>query len=207
MSESRMQTFRVVESEPEASLHPRAIWEHWQKHVIWDPRTYYGALESCAATIYLFSLYQRPFEPFMVILATIILCVVIPLHWFSNYRRASNILTSARTHLFALLCLTVLLFIGQIFYMTLARPYCQYSGCDLIDLLTTLGWIAAVISTAAAFVVFKASTSRKKDPLMAELPSPVDLEDDSRHALWSGTADIADAIEDDSLEPEGQLRL
>lgn len=48
MPESRMETFRVIESEPEASLHPRAIWEHWKKHVIWDPRTYYGVLSLLA---------------------------------------------------------------------------------------------------------------------------------------------------------------
>ncbi|KAF9556867.1 hypothetical protein CPC08DRAFT_710853 [Agrocybe pediades] len=159
MSESRMQTFRVVESEPEASLHPRAIWEHWQKHVIWDPRTYYGALADTSVVVLTNNNMQELWNPV------------------------------------------------QLQFISFRCTKCQYSGCDLIDLLTTLGWIAAIISTAAAFVVFKASTSRKKDPLMAELPSPVDLEDDSRQALWSGTADIADAIEDDSLEPEGQLRL
>jgi len=40
-----IETLRIVESEVEVSLHPRAIWKHWQKNGIWDPRTYYGLLE------------------------------------------------------------------------------------------------------------------------------------------------------------------
>jgi len=64
------------------------------------------------------------------------------------------------------------------------------------------------VASIAAYVVYNGARNRRKDALLAELPSPVDVpEDADERALWTGTADIADGIEDDSLEPEGQLRL
>ena len=37
-----VQALRIVDSDPEASLDPRAIWKHWKEWVLWDHRTYYG---------------------------------------------------------------------------------------------------------------------------------------------------------------------
>ena len=50
------------------------------------------------------------------------------------------------------------------------------------------------------------TTSRKpiKDPVLAELSSPIDIESPN---LPHWNSNVADGIEDDSLEPEGQVRL
>jgi hypothetical protein len=57
-----------------------------------------------------------------------------------------------------------------------------------------------------SYVVYSIARNPRKDPILAELPSPIDLQDDTSRAPWFN-ADVADGIEDDSIEPEGQLRL
>jgi hypothetical protein len=56
------------------------------------------------------------------------------------------------------------------------------------------------------YVVYSTARNPRKDPILAELPSPIDLEDDTSRTPWSNVA-VADGIEDDDIEPEGQLRL
>jgi hypothetical protein len=56
------------------------------------------------------------------------------------------------------------------------------------------------------YVVYSIARNPRKDPILAELPSPIDLEDDTSRTPWSDAA-VADGIEDDDIEPEGQLRL
>lgn len=55
-------------------------------------------------------------------------------------------------------------------------------------------------------MVYSIARNPRKDPILAELPSPIDLEDDTSRTPWSNAA-VADGIEDDNIEPEGQLRL
>ena len=55
-------------------------------------------------------------------------------------------------------------------------------------------------------MVYSVARNPRKGPILAELPSPIDLEDDTSRTPWSNAA-VADGIEDDNIEPEGQLRL
>ena len=57
-----------------------------------------------------------------------------------------------------------------------------------------------------SYVVYSTARKPHKDPILAELPSPIDLEDDTGRTPWFNSA-VADGIEDDNLEPEGLLRL
>ena len=57
----------------------------------------------------------------------------------------------------------------------------------------------------AITVVWTVTRNPRKDVTLAELPSPTASEDYYRPA-WS-SANVADGIEDDSLEPEGDIRL
>jgi hypothetical protein len=57
----------------------------------------------------------------------------------------------------------------------------------------------------AITVVWTTTHNPRKDLTLAELPSPTDSEDYYRPA-WS-SANVAGGIEDDSLDPEGQVRL
>ena len=57
----------------------------------------------------------------------------------------------------------------------------------------------------AATVVWTVTRNPRKDFALAELPSPTGSENYYRPA-WS-SANVADGIEDDSLEPDGQVRL
>jgi hypothetical protein len=57
----------------------------------------------------------------------------------------------------------------------------------------------------AAIVIWTVTLNPRKDFALAELPSPTDSENYYRPA-WS-SANVADGIEDDSLEPEGQVML
>jgi len=57
-----------------------------------------------------------------------------------------------------------------------------------------------------SYIVYSVARNPRKGPILAELPSPIDLEDDTSRTPWSNAA-VADGIEDDNIEPEGQLRL
>ena len=39
---TRLQDIRITPTHDELSLHPRAVWNHWKKYMLWDHRTYYG---------------------------------------------------------------------------------------------------------------------------------------------------------------------
>lgn len=67
-----------------------------------------------------------------------------------------------------------------------------------------LSFLLLVLFTT--YVVYSIARNPRKDPILAELPSPIDLEDDTSRTPWSNAA-VADGIEDDNIEPEGQLRL
>lgn len=54
-------------------------------------------------------------------------------------------------------------------------------------------------------MVYNVARNPIKDPVLAELPSPISIEDEATFA-WAG-GNVADGIEDDSVEPEGQVRL
>lgn len=57
----------------------------------------------------------------------------------------------------------------------------------------------------AVIVLWTISHNPRKDSALAELPSPTDSENYYR-PVWS-SANVADGIDDDALEPEGQVRL
>ena len=57
----------------------------------------------------------------------------------------------------------------------------------------------------AVTVIWTVTYNPRKDSALAELPSPIDSEHDYR-PIWS-SANVADGIDDDSAEPEGQVRL
>lgn len=54
-------------------------------------------------------------------------------------------------------------------------------------------------------MVYNVARNPIKDPLLADLPSPISIEDEATFA-WAG-ANVAEGIEDDLIEPEGQVRL
>ncbi|PPQ76644.1 hypothetical protein CVT26_013898 [Gymnopilus dilepis] len=231
-------TLRIIESDEEASLHPRAIWNHWRKSVIWDPRSYYGALEFIAAVISLLAFVQmqsssRYYEvttPWFAIQklwsGMLIGLGVAPLHWFSNHRQTSNFFTRALTHICVLLTIALILFISEAFSI-FDKPYeCGYgrNECELMNTLNTCVWLSIVLLLIATFVVFVNARRPRKPPVpplpsappeeasapegasnAAIGPSIADYEDESQ-AAWA-TVNVADGIEDDSAEPEGQLRL
>jgi len=208
-------TLRIVESIEEASLHPRAIWNHWKKNVIWDPRSYYGVLEFGAAVISLLSVQTIsdsrwgafPWYGIQKLCSGISLGLVVsPLHWYSNHRQSAHLLTRVRTHFYVLLFLAVTLFLSEIF------PIQEAPACNICEVRNTLNaciWLSILLLLAAAYVIFTVARNPRRDPVLAELPSPtaagINFEDDSQ-AAWA-SVNVADGIEDDSLEPEGQLRL
>ncbi|KDR79377.1 hypothetical protein GALMADRAFT_223599 [Galerina marginata CBS 339.88] len=215
-------TLRIIESDAEASLHPRDIWNHWKKHVIWDPRSYYGVLEFGAALIALLSVLEIqtitgydhpgsfPWYAVQKLWSGILLGLgVSPLHWYSNHRQSAHLLTRVRTHLYVLLFLGVTLFISQIFLIQEPPPCYGSNGCEVRNTLNTCIWLSILFLFIAAFIVYTVARNPRKDPVLAELPSPtaagIDFEDETQ-AAWA-SVNVADGIEDDSAEPEGQLRL
>lgn len=63
----------------------------------------------------------------------------------------------------------------------------------------------------AIFVIWRNSRIPAKDPFLAQLPSYVGDEeeaeiDDEATLAWA-SVNVADGIEDDSLEPQGHVRL
>jgi len=232
-------TLRIVESDEEASLHPRAIWNHWKKSVIWDPRSYYGALEFLAALISLLaclemqksSRFREVTTPWYAIQklwsGMLIGFGIAPLHWFSNHRQSSNLFTRARTHICVLAALALILFIFEVFSV-FDKPYeCGYGryDCEFMNTMNSCIWLSIVLLLITTFVVYS-NARRPRKPPMAPLssaaagsatapeaaaenatagPAIEDYEDDSQ-AAWA-SVNVADGIEDDSMEPEGQLRL
>ncbi|KAF8900692.1 hypothetical protein CPB84DRAFT_1778694 [Gymnopilus junonius] len=232
-------TLRIVESDEEASLHPRAIWNYWKKSVIWDPRSYYGVLEFLAALISLFACLEMqrasrirevttPWYAIQKLWSGMLIGFgVSPLHWFSNHRQSPNLLTRARTHICVLLALALILFVSEAFSI-FDRPYeCGYGryNCEFMHTMNSCIWFSIVILLAATFVVYS-NARRPRKPLVNPLPSTVAdstttdetapanalagpaIEDygDESQAAWA-SVNVADGIEDDSMEPEGQLRL
>ena len=83
---------------------------------------------------------------------------------------------------------------------TFALPFTEYPFSSELQLSS----LPLVLFTT--YVVYSITRNPRKDPILAELPSPIDLEDDTSRTPWSN-ATVADGIEDDNIEPEGQLRL
>lgn len=210
-----LETLRIVESEVEVSLHPRAIWNHWQKNVIWDPRTYYGLLEFIGVLIVVVSFTGfnregglfREEPPVNYIIQQLwtgvfIVSAVSPLHWFSNHRASTNFLTRNVSHVAVMLILVFTISVAQIFPYSSSGDYPPKS----VFVANLFIWLSIPILLFTSYLVYAAARNPRKDPILAELPSPIDLEDDSCRAPWSDAA-VADGIEDDNREPEGQLRL
>jgi len=197
-------TLRIIPSEEEASLHPRAIWNHWKKGVIWDHRTYYGVLEFIGVCCLIFGItdIRRAF------MGVFILCCVAPLHWYGNQRNSTHILTRVTVHVAILTVLLTFLLLFNVLSLFDGGYVCGYDcGSERLQALQavdTLMWLAVPALMAALFALYSSSRNPPKDPILAELPSPMDVEDD--RPGWA-SANVADGIEDDSLEPEGQVRL
>ncbi|KIM38593.1 hypothetical protein M413DRAFT_447798 [Hebeloma cylindrosporum] len=205
-----IETLRIVESE--VSLHPRAIWSHWQKeNVVWDPRTYYGILEFIGVLIVLLSfLALNPeggrFRVNYYIIQQLwtgvfILLAISPLHWFSNHRTSTIFLTRSRSHVAIMLTLVLIITATQVFRFSSRNG--AFAEAKLLDFFI---WLSIPILLFATYVVYSIVRNPRKDPILAELPSPIDLDDDTSRTPWSNAA-VADGIEDDDIEPEGQLRL
>jgi len=207
-----IETLRIVESD--VSLHPRAIWSHWKKNVVWDPRTYYGVLEFIGVLIVLLSFQALNPEhgPFggrlpvnyiiqQLCTGVFILLVVSCLHWFSNHRTSTSFLTRSSSHVAVMLILVLIISATRIFSMSSRND--SSSETELTDLFILLSIPILLFTT---YVVYSNARNPRKDPILAELPSPIDLEDDTFRTPWSNAA-VADGIEDDNIEPEGQLRL
>ncbi|PPQ79458.1 hypothetical protein CVT25_002620 [Psilocybe cyanescens] len=204
-------TLRIIESDEEASLHPRAIWNHWKKNVIWDPRSYYGVLEFFGMlVIYLLYMTLQDMEDdvwYRLTKFTSGLLLSVPiaiLHWYSNNRRSASILTRSKTHLYTLLFIAVKIFVSQLIGLQISLK-CRYN-CELRNYVDFLLWLSILILFWTSYVVYTLARNPRKDPILAELPSPIDLPEDESQRAWASLT-IADGIEDDSLEPEGQLRL
>jgi len=211
-----VQTLRIVDSDPEASLNPRAIWKHWKEKVLWDHRTYYASLEFIAGLVLTLGLVQYP--PFYqdsvlnimqrLVEPLLVLSGIIPIHWYSNQRNSNHALTKARSHLLILASLTVTLFVCQVLAFFLPSECINRRwGCndEVKRNINLLLWLAIAISVASLYVVYNVARNPIKDPLLAELPSPISIEDEATFA-WAG-ANVADGIEDDPVELEGQVRL
>lgn len=212
-----VQTLRIVDSDPEASLNPRAIWKHWKERVLWDHRTYYALLEFIAGLVLILGLTQYPpfyqdnglnimqrlVEPLLVLLG------IVPIHWYSNQRNSNHALTKARSHLLILASLTMTIFVCQVvaFFSPSECTNRRWGRCEdeVKTNINLLLWLAVAILVASLYVVYNVARNPIKDPLLAELPSPIDIEDEATFA-WAGI-NVADGIEDDSIEPEGQVRL
>ncbi|KAF8960820.1 hypothetical protein BDZ97DRAFT_1832018 [Flammula alnicola] len=209
----RVESLRIVESDPEASLHPRDIWNYWKKNVIWDPRTYYGLLESIGVLVCLFSfveLQQVSFRfwaddsPTLQLFTGVLLLLAIsPLHWYSNHRHSSHFLTRSRSHLAVLLILALTIFVLK---LQISSSYTCQAGCEMMVSVNIFLWVSIFILIFTAYLIYSLARNPRKDPILAELPSPIDVEDDQGRLPWT-EATVADGIEDDSLEPEGQVRL
>ncbi|EDR14557.1 uncharacterized protein LACBIDRAFT_305267 [Laccaria bicolor S238N-H82] len=212
-----VQTLRIVDSDPEASLNPRAIWKHWKERVLWDHRTYYALLEFIAGLVLILGLTQYPpfyqdnglnimqrlVEPLLVLLG------IVPIHWYSNQRNSNHALTkSAKSSRFSHL-LNAPTDAGAVAKMKL-KQISTYSFGWLLQYVRACPTSCSVAHiclqvVASLYVVYNVARNPIKDPLLAELPSPIDIEDEATFA-WAGI-NVADGIEDDSIEPEGQVRL
>ncbi|KAF8908644.1 hypothetical protein CPB84DRAFT_1767155 [Gymnopilus junonius] len=212
-------TLRIVDSEEEASLHPRAIWNHWKKNVIWDPRSYYGILEFLAAFIMVIS---PRYANKNLCSGMLIGFGIAPLHWFSNHRQSSNLLTRARTHIFVLVALALILFVSEV-YAIFYKPYqCKYRYDCRMNPFVSLSIVTLLVATFVVYTNARRTRKRPVHPLpiaavdstttdeapVTNVPSGPAIEDyeDESQAAWA-TVRVADGIEDDSMEPEGQLRL
>ncbi|KAF8806764.1 hypothetical protein BYT27DRAFT_7140164 [Phlegmacium glaucopus] len=209
-----MASFRVVDSPEEASLHPRAIWNHCSTFFLWDHRSYYGMLEFIGALIMILGMPELntrySFERKSVSLirmgtGALLLLGVCPIHWYSNQRQSTHFLTKARTHLAILIFLITATFVSQVVSHFLHECF---FNCQVMDAMSTCLWLSILIRKyllIATTVVWTITRNPRKDFTLAELPSPTDSENYYRPA-WS-SANVADGIEDDSLEPEGQVQL
>jgi len=204
-------SFQVVDSPEEASLHPRAIWKHWKTYVLWDHRTYYAILEFIGVLIMIFSIQQlnnradRWLEGLLMMgTGALLLLGICPIHWYSNQRQSTHFLTKARTHLAVLIFLIIAVLASQVVSQSLLAHKCFYN-CNAMNPIYMFIWMSIPILIIAASVVWTTTRNPRKDFTLAELPSPTASEDYYR-PVWS-SANVADGIEDDSLEPEGQVML
>ncbi|TFK36175.1 hypothetical protein BDQ12DRAFT_686964 [Crucibulum laeve] len=214
-----METLRIIDSEPEASLSPRVVWKYWKERVLPDPRTYYSLLEFIGVIVPILALqvwaegYRKEYLPHSqqrMAEAIFILITVIPLHWYSNHRGATNILTRPRTHFIVLSLVAVTILICQLVpvssYTCLSPGADDKSSCsEAGNAMSALLWMAIPTSLVAAFVIMEASRRPhpKVDPLLAELP---EHPEDDPATVWSAD-NVADGIEDDGPETEGAVRL
>ncbi|KAF8154447.1 hypothetical protein B0H34DRAFT_716519 [Crassisporium funariophilum] len=223
-------TFRIVDSDPElaeaASLHPRAIWRHWQKNVFWDHRTYYGVLEILGASVVVLAIVgiqegagmeQGVGDNGRVIAQQIAMGVltfssVSLLHWHANQRHSTHFLTRALTHLVVLLFLATIVLVSQLF--PIAPIKCN--GC-VLNVVNTLLWLVIPFSLLAAAVIHHSALHPHKHPALAELPSPIAVDSleggggrngNQYRPPW-GSANVADGVEDDAPVEgvEGGVRL
>ncbi|KAH9476281.1 hypothetical protein JR316_0011854 [Psilocybe cubensis] len=184
-------SLQIIESEEESSLHPRAIWNHWKRNIIWDPRSYYGALEFSGLLVLYFSYMNITQNIQYNVLYTLAkftsgLFLLIPiaiLHWYSNHRQSNSILT---------------LFLSQLIGLGVHQKC--YSQCEFITSVDILLWITIPIPKNA-----------RKDSVPPEDPSPAVIDSypedlDGSQRAW-GDSTIADGIEDDSVPQQGQIRL
>ncbi|KAJ3506701.1 hypothetical protein NLJ89_g6723 [Agrocybe chaxingu] len=203
---STLNTFRIVESEEEASLHPRAIWNHWKKRVLWDHRTYYGILEFIGVFIVVTAL---NIDWILALVGLMLLVAIAPLHWYSNQRDSTHILTRTSSHFFVLITLTIVITAIQIYLAFHPIVVCGDNWCRNEDTLAVNRALLTSIPflLAALFVLYRTARHPPKDPLLAELPSPIDVDEEAGRRPWI-ESNVADGIEDDSPEPvEGQVRL
>ncbi|KAF9477224.1 hypothetical protein BDN70DRAFT_881443 [Pholiota conissans] len=206
---SRVPQIRIVDSEPEASLHPLAIWNHWRKYVIWDPRTYYGILEFSMLLVCILSLQATREHGGVQRLCNglLLLTTISPLHWYSNHRSSRHFLTRSSSHFMILMVLGLITFGSQLTINLMYKTSCNsFQNCDTIFYPNVILWISVPILFFAAYLIYSAARNPPKDPLLAELPSPVDTDYEQGRLPWT-SANVADGIEDDSPEEEGVVRL
>ncbi|KAF6741951.1 hypothetical protein DFP72DRAFT_225519 [Ephemerocybe angulata] len=214
--------FKIVPSHEDLSLHPRVLWNQCKKYMLWDHRTYYGLLELLAGSVIVLSIVGmnegRDTENMIQKAGQglFILAGIIPIHWYSNQRLSIHILTQARSHIAILALLTLVTFVLQI--VTLFTSECEKAGygfceSEVSSNIQILLWLTIPIFVWTAIVIWKVTHSRPitaQDPSLAELPSMTrddgDRVDDEATLAWA-SANVADGIEDDSLEPLGQVRL
>ncbi|CAA7270312.1 unnamed protein product [Cyclocybe aegerita] len=206
---STLNTFRIIDSDEEASLHPRAIWNHWKKRVLWDHRTYYGVLEFIGVFVAITALNV---DWRLALVGFLLLVAIAPLHWYSNQRDSTHILTRTSSHFFVLITLTIVITAIQLYLAFNAIIVCEDRWCMDDErsraFAVTLALLASIHFLLAALVVlYRTARHPPKDPLLAELPSPVDVDEEAGRRPWI-ESNVADGIEDDSPEPlDGQVRL
>jgi len=91
----------------------------------------------------------------------------------------------------------------QVISQSLAQ--CTYD-CNLTTTMSVFLWISIPILLIAITVVWTGTRNPHKDLALAELPSPSTDSENYYRPAWS-SANVADGIEDDSPEPEGQVML